>query len=197
MRVEIRASEQEPLRVCFTGPMFSGKSTQLQEIGRKYRIAKYTVLCFHPVVHQRDKPGVVSTHMGLDFDSKPLENLDALKSAGYQLTERTVVLLEEAQFFTDLRQLLDYFGQQDVDVYFAALNMKYTGEPWEAVRDVLHTCTHLELLYAVCTRCGSTRARYSHRLIEQIGDVVIGAEDKYEPLCQPCFSKCYNGASEQ
>jgi thymidine kinase len=177
--------------------MFSGKSNQLQEIGRQYQIAGYTVHCFHHADNTRDTDGVIRTHNGVEFESKPLESLEVFhrQRINRLFDSPCVVLLEEAQFFTDLEVLLTYFEQLNIDVYFAALNMKYNGQPWESIRDIMHTCTHVKYLYSVCVKCGSTRARYSHRTTEQTGDVVIGGQEEYQALCKSCFSDTYNGGS--
>jgi thymidine kinase len=197
--MELRAHDGEPLRVGIIGPMFSGKSNRLQEIGRQHKIAGYTVLCFHHPMHSRDPDGVIRTHNGVTFQSKAMDGdqITRVPKLGGAESKRWVVLIEEAQFYDDLERVLDYFEKLNVDVYFSALNMKYNGQPFESIRDTIHTCTHVKHHYSVCVRCSSTRARYSHRLTKQTEDVVVGGADVYEALCKPCFTKARNGETTQ
>ena len=43
-------------------------------------------------------------------------------------------------------------------------------------------------LNSVCTFC-SGKARYSHRISEDNGVVVLGEKDKYVPLCRSCYNE--------
>jgi len=190
MSIKIRAHRKEPIRQAIIGPMFSGKTSALQAIGRQYDLAGFTVYYVHQgVTNTRDTNGKVYTHDGISFaavDYTSIEKLaDQLDGSEEQ---KRVILIDEAQFYDSLANGLDRLGALGSDVYFAALNMNFRGEPFKCVRDVLHTCTHIKQLYSVCKRCGCARARYSHRLTDSTEEVEIGGPESYEALCAPCFS---------
>ncbi|HBV49384.1 MAG TPA: thymidine kinase, partial [Alistipes sp.] len=43
-------------------------------------------------------------------------------------------------------------------------------------------------VHAICVRCGNL-AHHSHRLTSDDKQVMLGAQDTYEPICRHCFKE--------
>lgn len=176
-------------RVMFWGPMFSGKTTELQNIKKKYTMAGIKAELFNPAQNTRDND-LVSSHDGqttscISFSSVTdvLETVERLKLE--------VVLLEEGQFFHALGELCDQLNQRKIHVFVAALNQDFTGKPWPHIRDLLHTF-EVHQTWSVCSECGSMKAMYSEKISNAQPDDdgnIIGDSEDYRPLCAACWKK--------
>ena len=54
------------------------------------------------------------------------------------------------------------------------------------------TAEYVTKVHAICVRCGNL-AHHSHRLTSDEKQVMLGAQDSYEPICRHCFNKLMNG----
>ena len=54
---------------------------------------------------------------------------------------------------------------------------------------------YVSKVHAICTRCGNL-AQYSHRLIKNEKQVMLGEKDSYEPLCRHCFNEIMNSSKK-
>ena len=66
--------------------------------------------------------------------------------------------------------------------------MDYTGKPFGPMPYLLAIAEFVTKLHAVCTRTGRM-AHYSFRKEPIEGQVVVGAQDLYEPVCREVFWK--------
>ena len=100
-----------------------------------------------------------------------------------------VVGIDEAQFFDEsivdvCRQLAD----NGVRVIVAGLDMDYTGRPFGPMPALMATAEYVTKVHAICVRCGNL-AHHSHRLTSDEKQVMLGAQDSYEPICRHCFKE--------
>ena len=73
-------------------------------------------------------------------------------------------------------------------VIIAGLDMDYLGNPFGPMPQLLSIAEYVTKVHAICVSCGNL-AQYSHRTAEEKGQVLVGAVEKYEPLCRSCFNK--------
>lgn len=181
------ASGHNPLRCIYWGPMFSGKTTELQSVQRRFQHAGIRVALFNPTVNTRDAE-LVHSHDGHAVEATPFSTPSEVLA--YVDTHKLrVVLIEEAQFVDGLLGLCDALWERGVHVFMAALNEDHRGQPWPGIRDILHTC-QVHQTFAVCKSCGSMRA--SHSVLRAIDSsdnqtVIIGGEELYQALCSACL----------
>ncbi len=81
---------------------------------------------------------------------------------------------------------INKFLENDVTVILAGLDMDFSGQPFEIVKELMPIADYLYKHHAVCVKCG-TDAWVSHRKTKDRERVVIGALKEYEPLCRRCF----------
>ena len=70
----------------------------------------------------------------------------------------------------------------------AGLDMAYAGKPFGPMPALMAPAKYVPKVHAICARCG-TLAPHSHRLRAGDKQVMLGAQDTYEPICRHCFAE--------
>ncbi|WP_367183817.1 thymidine kinase, partial [Fluviicola sp.] len=100
-----------------------------------------------------------------------------------------VVAIDEAQFFDEgLIAICNDLAKHGVRVIIAGLDMDYLGQPFGPMPNLLCMAEYVTKVHAICVSCGNL-AQYSHRTTKDEGQVLVGAVEKYEPLCRSCYNK--------
>ena len=103
-----------------------------------------------------------------------------------------VVGIDEAQFFDDgIVEVCRQLANSGVRVIVAGLDMDYRGVPFGPMPALMATAEYVTKVHAICVRCGDL-AHHSHRLTADDKQVVLGAQDTYQPICRHCFNELYN-----
>ena len=147
------------------GPMFSGKSTRLIELMRKYVYkAKKTIM--------------------VKFFADQRDSFDTLK-------QYDVIGIDEGQFFEDLVEVCEELALMGKIVLIAALNGDFRMEPFPVIQRIISKSDKIKLLKAYCFNCHKD-AKFSLRIVQSNETVLIGAGEAYKPACREChvfFSK--------
>jgi len=69
----------------------------------------------------------------------------------------------------------------------AGLDMDYTGKPFGPMPNLLSVAEYVTKVHAICVSCGNL-AQFSNRTVEEKSQVLVGAVEKYRPLCRACFT---------
>ena len=155
--------------VC--GSMFSGKTEELIRRLKRAKFAHQRVEIFKPRIDVRESPQNILL-MTADVD---------------------VVGIDEAQFFDEsIVDVCRRLANNGVRVIVAGLDMDYTGKPFGPMPALMATAEYVTKVHAICVRCGNL-AHHSHRLTSDEKQVMLGAQDSYEPICRHCFNKLMNG----
>ena len=169
--------------VLILGPMFSGKSTRLIEVIRKYTYkAKKTIMVkFYADQRYSDKSEVV-THDLIKYDSIDCKNLrDSMET----LKKYDVIGIDEGQFFPDLVEVCEELASLKKTVIIAALNGDFRMEPFPVISKIISKADKIKLLKAYCFNCHKD-ARFSLRIVQSNETVLIGAGEAYKPACREC-----------
>ncbi|MEK7481233.1 MAG: thymidine kinase [Patescibacteria group bacterium] len=185
-----------------TGPMFSGKSTELIRQIRREQIAEKEMQLFNFGEDARyAQRGKLASYDGSDMQAIPVcrtRDLIALVQP-----ETQFIVIDEVQFFDDV--IIDYISHlvdQGKRVMAAGLNLDFRGEPFpfgfgstRTMADLLVRADFIVKLSAVCTyrsdageRCGREATR-TQRLVggepAQYSDPIkmIGSQESYEARC--------------
>lgn len=183
--------------VC--GPMFSGKSSHIYSIVKRYASVGLETLVIKPSSDTRysNEPEVV-THDGVKFEC--LTTTGHLMNIPSEVTiNPTVIVVEEAQFFDDLvlfvRCMVDNFKK---DVVVVGLDGDSNRKPFGQLLDCIPLADKVTKLSAFCTGCrNGTPAIFTYRKIKQSGQVLIGGHDSYEPYCRACYMDAISKELEQ
>lgn len=175
------------------GPMKSGKTSRLLQLYKQFKFCEIPVMVINhcnDTVHSdtqlcsHDKimiPCIQANKLAdlVDF-SKP-------NMVGAQFMEAKVILINEAQFFTDIVQWVTTAVEKyHKSVYICGLNSDFQRKPfgnWLELEQICDKVTHLQ---SWCGICKKQQALFSYRLSSEMDKIVIGA-DNYTPVCRKCW----------
>ena len=176
-------SQSEGKIELILGPMFSGKSTRLIEIIRKYTYkAKKTIMIkFYADQRYSDKSEVVTDDL-MKYDSIDCKNLrDSIEV----LKKYDIIGIDEGQFFPDLVEVCEELALLKKIVIIAALNGDFRMEPFPVISKIISKADKIKLLKAYCFHCHKD-AKFSLRIVQSNETVLIGAGEAYKPACREC-----------
>jgi thymidine kinase len=168
------------------GSMFSGKTEELIRRLRRAEFAKQTILLFKPLIDDRYATEAVVSHQGQSWEAKQLSS--ALEVLQLWNGEQ-IVAIDEAQFFdAAIVQVCNELSNKGVRVIVAGLDMDFKGTPFGPMPQLMAIAEYVSKVHAVCVNCGKL-AQFSHRLVAHTAQVLVGAIEKYQPLCRSCYQK--------
>jgi len=172
------------------GPMFSGKTTTLQEIYEKNKnmltgepIKKIMVINYAKDIRYHET--MLCTH---DQKNIPCIQATNLKSVWENREdEADIILINEGQFFPDLfHVVLDMVEKHKKTVYVCGLDGDYQRQKFGSILDLVPYCDKIQKLSSTC-ECGK-KAIFSHRIVNMKDQYLIGSSDFYAPLCRNCYT---------
>ena len=171
------------------GPMFSGKSTRLIGLIRKYTYkAKKTIMIKYIADKRYSEKSEVVTHDLLKYDSIECKNLQENLE---KMKDYDIIGIDEGQFFPDLVEVCEELALMKKTIIIAALNGDFRMEPFPVIAKLIPKADKIKLLKAYCFNCHKD-ANYSLRIVQSNDTVLIGADEAYKPACREChvfFSK--------
>ena len=167
-----------------TGPMFSGKTTELIRRIRCAEIARQRTLILKPSVDTRSGLEVVS-HSGLRWAAVLAE----VGSPHRLPRELDVLGIDEAQFLGEAWvEAIDAMANAGKEVVLACLNQDFQGRPFGIADRLLAMADNVIHVKAVCLACGAKdAATKTFRISASEAQVEIGGADKYQALCRRCW----------
>lgn len=115
--------------------------------------------------------------------------VDSAQNILLMTSDVDVVGIDEAQFFDQgLVEVCRQLADSGVRVIVAGLDMDFTGKPFGPMPALMATAEYVTKVHAICVRCGNL-AHHSHRLTSDEKQVMLGAQDSYEPICRHCFAE--------
>ncbi|MEN9999276.1 MAG: hypothetical protein RI922_2266 [Bacteroidota bacterium] len=168
------------------GSMFSGKTEELIRRMKRAQFANQKLVLFKPIIDDRYHTENVVSHQGSSLKAIPVseskEILDLWKN-------EKVVAIDEAQFFdAGIIDVCNELAKKGTRVILAGLDMDYKGVPFGPMPNLLSIAEYVTKVHAICVSCGNL-AQYSHRTANETGQVLVGAVEKYQPLCRACYNK--------
>lgn len=168
------------------GSMFSGKTEELIRRLKRAEFANQELILFKPKVDNRYSEDKVVSHQGLDFQAVVVESATKILE---NWNKQKIVAIDEAQFFDEeLVDVATKLARKGVRVILAGLDMDYLGNPFGPIPQLLAVAEYVTKVHAICVSCGNL-AQFSHRTVSDKGQVLVGAVEKYKPLCRSCYNK--------
>ena len=168
------------------GSMFSGKTEELIRRLKRAKFAKQRVEIFKPAIDTRYSDVDVVSHEGHSIASTPIDS-----SASILLfsSEIDVVGIDEAQFFdAGVVDVCNELANNGVRVIVAGLDMDFRGVPFGPMPALCAIADEVSKVHAICVKCGQL-ASYSHRMVKNDKQVMLGEMTEYEPLCRSCYQQ--------
>jgi len=173
-----------------TGPMFSGKTTELMRRLRRLNYAKVEYLLFKPKKDARYSLDQVASHDGGKTPSIVVENAKEILLHIKKNKKIKVVAIDEIMFFDRyIVSIVDYLAANGYRVIMTGLDKDFKGEPYGAMKQLLCMADDVVKLTAICTVCGQD-ATMTQRIINDkpasYDDKVtmVGSTECYEARCR-------------
>jgi len=171
------------------GPMFSGKSTKLIELIRKYKTINYKIFTIKNSLDTRYSN--VSQIISHNKDTEPCLSITYLNDIFSNIIfkknydESQVIFIEEAQFFTDLDDFVTRALNDKKTIFVVGLNGDSNQNNFGEIHKLLPKCNDIELLKAYCKVCmDETPAEFSKRVIRTSDQVYVGNGNEYIAVCR-------------
>ncbi len=168
------------------GSMFSGKTEELIRRIRRAEFANQALLLFKPKIDNRFSDNHVVSHKGSSFEAVIVAASDDILSAW---NGEKIIAIDEAQFFdAAIVKVCNHLANQGVRVIVAGLDMDYQGNAFGPMPNLMAAAEYVTKVHAICVSCGNL-AHYSQRTVQQTEQVLVGAIEKYRPLCRTCYQQ--------
>lgn len=168
--------------------MFSEKTSMLLTQIARFERAKKSVLCIAYAKDNRySNEEVISSHDGKLHPATKVAKDGLLNT---NTDKYSIIAIDEAQFFDNLREFVDREFKKGKIVLMAALNSTYQAKMFPTIVDVLPICTKIELKKSICDNCGNDNAIHSKKLDTENDTGVIeqiGGSDLYQAACPNCL----------
>lgn len=176
------------------GPMFAGKTSEIQSVVRRYGCLGKKVLVLTADIDRRyqDKVVAVVNHdqTAIPASAVGLELLcDVIGWPAF--AEATAIVIDEAQFFCGC---LVQFVQAAVEshgkhVVVVGLDSDAERRPFGDVLALAALADSIEKKTALCRRCGDgTPAIFTRALSIKEAQIAVGGAEMYEPVCRRHFT---------
>jgi thymidine kinase len=180
----------EPFLKLIIGPMFSGKSTELIKLIRKFKCINKRIFVVKPQIDVRYDKMNICTH-NLEKETCHITNdLNTIKKhSDYSKAE--VIIIEEGQFFDNLYEFVTTELENKKSFIIAGLDGDYKRQPFGDMLNLIPLSDEITKLSALCKECcDGTQGIFTKKIIvDDYSDNVIevGGEETYIPVCRKHF----------
>ncbi|ABO93888.1 predicted protein, partial [Ostreococcus lucimarinus CCE9901] len=177
------------LEVIF-GPMFSGKSTELQRRLRRHTMASRRVLVVKYAGDNRydDAVGTTTAAVTHDLATMPALPTKDLRNIDNVAHNYDVIGIDEGQFFDDVAAFCEKWAHAGKTVIVAALDATFQRKPFNSVLQLVPLAENVTKLTAVCTDCAADAA-FTARTTKETSVELIGGASQYKAVCRACYGK--------
>ena len=166
------------------GPMFSGKSSELIKEIRKLKVINSKYIVIKPVIDNRYKLNYIVSH---DKESEECIVTDDLnKINDVDIEKFNTIIIDEGQFLKNLKEKVLYWVEKlNKNVIIGGLDGDFKRNPIGEILELIPFCDTIKKINSLCVHCkDGTPALFSHRITNDLDQVVVGSSDIYIPLCR-------------
>ena len=173
------------------GPMFSGKTSTLKKIYDQCMYCNIPVTVINYSGDTRySADAVMSTHDKIMIPCIMGSSIiETIKNNAEKVKQSEVILINEGQFFADIKCVVDLVEKEHKRVYICGLDGDFQKNKIGSLLDLIPHCDNVCKLKSLCSSCRNGKAGlFSYRITNETDQVVIGVEN-YKPLCRSCYEK--------
>lgn len=165
-----------------TGPMYSGKTTELLHRLERYTLAGKKFCAFKPETDTRQQKTSISTIRG-EIDLCPM----SVSKLTYIPQHVEVIVLDEAQFFgEEIISFCQEAKDQGKMVLVSGLDMDHNRNPFGYMGQLMAIADSVTKLTAVCP-CGKD-AVYTKKIDGDKAQLIEIGDQCYLPYCAECYN---------
>jgi thymidine kinase len=176
----------------FVGPMWSGKTSELLKIHKRYTFCEATIVSINYISDTRYGENIISSHDNIAIPCKSVKRLSEFSDIEYgssslEFTEASIILINEAQFFDDIvgwvKCAVERYHKK---IYLCGLDGDYKREQFGELLDLIPFCDKITKLQSICGVCKNKDAIFTKRISHADEQELIGTEE-YIPVCRKCY----------
>jgi len=169
--------------------VFSLQSTFLLKLNAELSHCGMKTLLVKSSIDHRYTLSSISTHNGDSVECFTVEYLCELFRQ-FDLKQYDCVLIDESQFFTDLKVFLGKVWNEfsTLCVIAAGLDLDSNGNVFGQLLEVKSLADSVVELKAKCEECGMS-AEFTQRMVKSDQQCVIGGKELYRPVCRLHWNK--------
>lgn len=171
------------------GPMFSGKSSYLIKQINTFQDKTSLLSINHKIDNRYDNNKIIN-HNRISVDCLSINKLCDINKFNIDFTNLKHLFIDEAQFFTDLEENVNYFldTYPNLNITCVGLDGDYQQKPFNdgQLLNLIPLSDNVIKLYSKCYKCGekagfTKRLNINNKNIEN--QILVGSSDIYQPAC--------------
>ena len=171
------------------GPMFSGKTSRIIDLYKKYTYCDIPVIVVNHADDTRYDNTLLTSHDNNKIECVNCHTIGEIMDNIVLSTKKSnVILINEGQFFDDLYEsVLKLVNEFHCIVYVCGLDGDFRANKFGQMLDLIPHTDCVYKLQSICVDCkNGNKGIYSHRKTNESSQKLIGV-DTYEPLCRRCY----------
>ena len=166
------------------GPMFAGKTTNIINEFNKYTCMGYKCIAINHIIDDRYGKGVVSNHNKIKIPSINSSTLYKIKE---KILDHKVLFINEGQFFNDLYDFINEMLSNDKIIFVCGLDGDFERKKFGSILDIIPLADEVIKVNGICHNCKKRKSLFTHRIVKEGGQIVVGNDNIYMALCRPCY----------
>ena len=180
------------------GAMGSSKSAQALITKFNYEELGMSTWLIKPSTDTRDGADIIRSRIGLESKAHIIRPCDNIAEEYRKLDKRTVIIADEAQFFTpeQIDQLRSLVDEEDIPGLCYGLRTDFLTHFFPGSLRLMELADSITEIKTVCA-CGSkatVNARIDEKgnVVTEGSQVLLGGNDSYVAMCHRCWKKKIN-----
>ncbi len=176
------------LVIC--GPMFAGKTTELQRRIALAQAAGERVLVVKPARDTRYGESEIVTHTGVRVPARSVATLHEIVD---EIVDEIVgeivdfIAIDEIHFFaSDAVAPIEALLARGTRVAVAGCDIDHFGDVFAPFDALIPRASEVARIYGVCHRCGAP-STHSERLVATTERIIVGGVKEFIATCPSCF----------
>ncbi len=172
------------LVIC--GPMFAGKTTELQRRIALAQAAGERVLVVKPARDTRYGESEIVTHTGVRVPARSVATLHEIVD---EIVGEIVdfIAIDEIHFFaSDAVAPIEALLARGTRVAVAGCDIDHFGDVFAPFDALIPRASEVARIYGVCHRCGAP-STHSERLVATTERIIVGGVKEFIATCPSCF----------
>ncbi|MFZ4751116.1 MAG: thymidine kinase [Phycisphaerales bacterium] len=173
--------------IVICGPMFAGKTTELQRRIALAHAAGRRVLVVKPARDTRYAEDAIVTHTGARVAARAVATLDEIADTSSSSAAADLIAIDEIHFFaSDAVAPIAALRARGVAVAVAGCDIDHFGDLFAPFDALLPIATEVVRIHGTCHRC-SAPSTHSERLVATTERIIVGGAKEFIATCATCF----------
>ena len=91
------------------------------------------------------------------------------------------------QFFADLYEFVMEMLELDKIIFVCGLDGDFQRKKFGSILDIIPLADEVVKVNGICNHCKKRKSLFTHRIVKEGGQIVVGNDNLYMALCRPCY----------